>query len=232
MYFLASSSSYSSANVLFSYPLISSRSSVPELLSSSWIKELLALYSKIVLPDSSISNCTTLKSPMKAALVWTLFKPDVSDPIMIALGMATPIKQPMTIPIASPQIGVELTFDKSWMIKPTNVLTNVPKRSEYVFPYPAKTFASSEQGKHWNHSSRNDAPKNRPPLSIIPKTMLLDSPTASDKAKLDSLPLNHSLTVIPLFFQAVTYHDMTPKAINITRVIIIICTARDYLTLL
>lgn len=104
-----------------------------------------------------------------------------------------PSRQPITMPTASPQIGLSWFLVTSVINAPIKVDTNVPNKSEYVFPYPANTFASSDAGRNWNHSSRNSAPKNRPKLSINPNMMLDTIPTVIE-VKDKFAPFNQSET--------------------------------------
>lgn len=116
--------------------MISSISREPELFSSNSLKMVLARYSIRVRSSLiSMSSLYLSRSPRNAVLEVTLFKPLVSDKSpMIAFGITIPIRQPMMMPTASPQIGVSSTFVMSEIIAPVKVDTKVPSRSEYVLP--------------------------------------------------------------------------------------------------
>jgi len=84
---------------------------------------------KFSLMSISISELSIF--PKKTILPLALFAPCVSDDApRIIFGTATPARQPIMIPIASPQIG-ELSFlVKSTMTWPQNVAMKVPNKSE------------------------------------------------------------------------------------------------------
>lgn len=173
------SSSYCSPNDLFNYIFISSISNVPLSFSSKLKNTDLDLYSSNVhLFSINILSCFSFKSPTNAAFDVTLLHPCNSEesPIII-FGIIIPTIQPKTTPMQSPHIGVPSTLVKSSIIAPKNVPIKHPIRSDYVLPYPANTLASSDPGNILNHSSKNDAPKKSPPLSIKPNIKLENNPT-------------------------------------------------------
>jgi len=74
-------------------------------------------------------------SPRNINLTEALLAPWVSEELpRIAFGTIIPIKHPMIIPAASPQIGESSFLVKSTIIVPRNVAMNVPSKSEYVLP--------------------------------------------------------------------------------------------------